>query len=76
MSYDLDRVKDTISEHPVEIIAAVTAVGVIGAVCYNNKKQREHEIALAKLQAKAMRPPWWTLFVRRDHRSKNTNLAA
>lgn len=71
MSFELDNVKMFVQEHPSEIIAGVALVGVLGAVCYAKssnkrdlKEQRAHEIKLAKLHAKSMRPPWWTMFVR------------
>lgn len=63
MSYTIDDLTTTIKEHPVETVAIVATVGLFGAVFYYRTKQKNLEIELAK--QRAMRPPWWSYFVRR-----------
>lgn len=60
-----DDVKTTIKEHPVETVAVVAVVGLTGAYFYQRNQKKQLELELAKYRA--MRPPWWSYFLRRRH---------
>lgn len=45
-----DNVKTTIKDHPTETIAAVTVVGLVGAVLYCRRQNRKYQLELAQIQ--------------------------
>lgn len=67
-------VTTTIQEHPAEAIAIVATVGLIGTLLYQNRQKRLYEIELAKYRA--MRPPWWSYFLRRRQTTPVLKLVA
>lgn len=65
---DYDDVKTTIKEHPVETIAVVATVGLIGSLFYNRQQKKAYELELAKYRL--MRPPWWSYFLGRRRKNQ------
>lgn len=71
-----DDVKTKVKEHPVETVAIVTGVSVLGYLYYQRKqeKKRAHELELAKIQA--MTPPQCNHTSRRHRRKYGFTQAA
>lgn len=71
-----DDVKTTVKEHPVETVAIVAGVSVLGYLYYQRRqdKKRAHELELAKIQA--ITPPKCNHTSRRHRRKYGFNVAA
>lgn len=52
-----EDVKTTIKEHPVETVAVVTAVGLLGVIFYQNRKKKALERELAMYRTMDLRLP-------------------
>lgn len=63
MSYDLEPIKDTIKDHPVETVAAVGAVAGIASIIYYSRKQKREEMQAAAALARANKINWFTRYI-------------
>lgn len=69
-----DDVTNTIKEHPVETVAVVATAGLIGCLFYQHQQKKAYELELAKYRA--MKPPWWSYFLRRRPEETILKIAA